>query len=67
MGTGQLEGFKNPGWSIWLDRAVWLALAFLFLYRCVLPMGSEPLSARMTTLRVKTDGRPAMVVFDGSR
>lgn len=58
---------QAPSRTSWLDRAVWIALGSLALYRCVLPIPlGEPPTA-IAEVRVATAGKPVMVVFDGSR
>jgi hypothetical protein len=57
----------RPSPIIWLERALWAVVAGVVLTRCVLPSAGEPPDASMERLRVATDGRPLLVVFDGSR
>lgn len=67
MASGQAGAVRESHWSYWLDRAVWLALAMFFLYRCILPLESGPLSADLQSLRIATANEAVLVVFDGSR
>lgn len=51
----------------WLERATWVVLGGLLLYRCVLPIPVGEPPAAIADLRVPTAGKPVLVVFDGSR
>jgi hypothetical protein len=51
----------------WLERALWLLVVGVVLTRCVLPSPGEAPGAALERVRVATDGRPVLVVFDGSR
>ncbi len=58
---------KSAWRTAWLDRAVWIGLGGLLLYRCVLPIPLGEPPAAIADLRVPTAGKPVLVVFDGSR
>jgi hypothetical protein len=51
----------------WLERGLWLVVVGVVLTRCVLPSSGESPGATLERVRVATDGRPVLVVFDGSR
>ncbi|MEB3223548.1 MAG: hypothetical protein VKS61_15855 [Candidatus Sericytochromatia bacterium] len=58
---------KRVAAVVWIERALWVAVLGVLVTRCVLPSRGDDAAAALAPVRVATDGRPVLVVFDGSR
>lgn len=58
---------NSKPWLRYLDRALWVALAAFFLYRCVLPTPSAPIGPELAATRLATAGIPTVVEFTSTR